>query len=227
MANLSTKILEIYDLEVLKPELGKCVVRDELASGLEKALKRVTPSKVFAAQTVDKEEIYNEIMSIYNTEVLTPELGKCRVKEALYGGLGKVINMLIPSEVSGVDEALLDKEIDFNAEEFGNGRQHLRNAFKKADIITYGDLIEHVNKYASDCKRKGYKFYKSEIWGGGPRGEKFLIRRDAIGIKGLNKSLVYLYGHLDLLGINLFSDGYRKEEVGHLYRSGFKHVCEL
>ena len=222
MTNLSTKILEMYDLEVLTPEVGKCVVRNELYSGLEKALKRVIPAKVFAAPNVDKESIYNEIMGIYDAEILTPELGKCRVKEALSDGLGRTINMIIPSEVSGVDNKILNKEIDYNTDELGNGRQHIKNAFERANIITYGDLIKHVNKCVSDSKSRGYELHKKKNWGG-LRGT-FTIVRDTICLKGLNSSLKYLYAHLDSLGINLLPGGYRDEEIGYFTSRGYRRI---
>jgi len=160
---------------------------------------------------MDEKLIYS-IRTLYDQRVLTPRFGEGSLKKDLLDGLEGVLKDVdvakdIPK--SAIENQILDRKIDYGAiknlalrlyhgaKYSTNTTTRLMHLFFGEKIETYRDLVN----YAKDQHRKG----KLKNMNG--------VRVLKIRNMGPRVSTL-LYIHLNSLGINLFSDSYRPQELG-------------
>lgn len=153
------------------------------------------------------EKLVYVIRTLYDQRVLTPKLGEGSLKRDLLDGLEGVLREVESSKdipKSAMDNQILDQKIDYEAIQKLALETYTRYSTNRVTrlnhiftgIETYGDLVN----YTRDQERKG----KLKNMNG--------VRVLNIRNMGPQTSRL-LYTHLNSLGINLFSDGYRPREL--------------
>ncbi|MBS3073248.1 hypothetical protein J4465_00400 [Candidatus Pacearchaeota archaeon] len=137
-------------------------------------------------------KIVNDILDVYNKEILSKELGEGTLKKRLLNGLERVlVGVEIPKKaVMKKPFIYSDESIDFKSiREISskNISQRLKYALRTKGIATYRDLARvYLNEElsSSDYGKEGYAY--------------FLSRMRYIGLK----SRIALFTHLDKVGFD-------------------------
>ena len=153
-------------------------------------------------------DIIDRVKKMYDERVITPEIGSGKLRQTLLDGLESVLrevqDQLPPTQLPN---EVLDRKIDYQAIfklEKENGYKYrasrLRNGLKYSlNVKTYRDLVNHA---------------KDKLKTGGRAVKINGVRVLGFGRYVSFKSTILLYQHLNSLGINLFEDGYTRQELG-------------